>query len=282
MRTAPLAIAALVALGLALFALERLRPLRVPTRALGPRLWVNGVVSALALATAGLAVRPVAASLLGFAAAERFGLIAGSGLSGPPAWAAAVLLLDLSFYYWHRANHRWRFLWRFHNVHHVDPDLDLSTALRFHFGEVALSAGFRAVQVVVIGPAPAAYLAYEMLFQANTLFHHSNVSLPLKVERALNRLLVTPRMHGIHHSQVMGETNSNYSVVFPWWDRVHRSLVLAVRQRDIAIGVPGYARPADNRLTALVAMPFRPQRDYWGDLARPARTAPEAATRLVE
>ena len=282
MRTAPLAVAALSVLALALFALERVRPLRVPTRALGPRLWVNGVVSALALATAGLAVRPVAVNLLGWTAAEPFGLVAGSGLSGPPAWVAAFLLLDLSFYYWHRANHRWRLLWRFHNVHHVDPDLDVSTALRFHFGEVALSAGFRAVQVLVIGPAPAAYLAYEVLFQANTLFHHSNVSLPLPVERALNRLLVTPRMHGIHHSQVMGETNSNYSVVFPWWDRIHRSLVLGVRQRDIAIGVPGYARPGDNRLPTLALMPFRPQRDYWGDLARPPRTAARAGGRVVE
>jgi sterol desaturase/sphingolipid hydroxylase (fatty acid hydroxylase superfamily) len=283
MRSAPVALAALAAFALALFALERLRPLRAPTRALGPRLWVNGVVSALALVTAGLAVRPVAVKLLGWTAAEPFGLIAGSGLSGPAAGAAAFLLLDLSFYYWHRANHRWRILWRFHNVHHVDPDLDLSTALRFHFGEVALSAGFRAVQVLVIGPSAAAYLAYETVFQANTLFHHSNVRVPLGIERTLNRLLVTPRMHGIHHSQVMGETNSNYSVVFPWWDWLHRSLVLGVRQRDIAIGVPGYARPADNRLGALFAMPFRPQRDYWGDVARPARTGPPgAATRMAE
>jgi sterol desaturase/sphingolipid hydroxylase (fatty acid hydroxylase superfamily) len=283
MRPAPLVFAALAALALALFALERWRPLRTPTRPLGPRLWVNGVVSAAALLAAGLAVRPVAVRLLGWTAGEPFGLVAGSGLAGPAGWAAAFLLLDLSFYYWHRANHTFRLLWRFHNVHHVDPDLDVSTALRFHFGEVALSAAFRALQVLAIGPAPAAYLAYEMLFQANTLFHHSNVSLPLKVERGLNRLLVTPRMHGIHHSQVRGETNSNYSVVFPWWDRLHRSLVLGVRQRDIAIGVPGYARPADNRLPALAAMPFRDQRDYWGGRDRPARIAtPDGATRMAE
>jgi sterol desaturase/sphingolipid hydroxylase (fatty acid hydroxylase superfamily) len=192
-------------------------------------------------------------------------------------WIGAFLLLDLSFYYWHRANHRWPLLWRFHNVHHVDPDLDVSTALRFHFGEVLLSAGFRAVQVLLIGPPVAAYMAYEVVFQANTLFHHSNVRLPLRVERVLHRLLVTPRMHGIHHSQVKGETDSNYSVVFPWWDRLHRSLVLGIPQRDVAIGVPGYARPEDNRLAALALVPFRRQRDYWGELRRPARTASSAA-----
>jgi sterol desaturase/sphingolipid hydroxylase (fatty acid hydroxylase superfamily) len=281
MRPAVVAILALVAFALGLFALERVRPLRAPTRALLPRLWVNGVVSALAMVTAGLAVRPVAVTLLGWTAAERFGLIAALSLPGLVGGGATFLLLDLSFYYWHRANHAWPILWRFHNVHHVDPDLDVSTALRFHFGEVALSAGFRAVQVLLIGPPAAAYIAYELLFQANTLFHHSNVRLPLGLERTLHWLLVTPRMHGIHHSRVRGETNSNYSVVFSWWDRLHRSLVLGIRQRDISVGVPGYARPEDNRLARLAALPFQRQRDYWGELARPARTSAAGAANTM-
>jgi sterol desaturase/sphingolipid hydroxylase (fatty acid hydroxylase superfamily) len=282
-RTHAAGVLALAAFAAALFVLERLRPLRASTRALLPRLWVNGVFSALALLTAGLAVRPVAVTLLGWTSVERFGLVAGLGPGGLAGGVAAFLLLDLSFYYWHRANHRASLLWRFHNVHHVDPDLDVSTALRFHFGEVLLSAGFRALQVLAVGPPAAAYLAYELVFQANTLFHHGNVRLPLRLERALNRVLVTPRMHGIHHSQVQGETNSNYSVVFPWWDRLHRTLVLGIPQRDVAIGVPGYSGPEDNRLLALVALPFRRQRDYWGGLARPARAAsPAGARRMVE
>ena len=157
-------------------------------------------------------------------------------MPAPAAFVAGFLLLDLSFYYWHRLNHRWAPLWRFHNVHHVDPDLDVSTALRFHFGEVLLSAAFRAAQVLLIGPAVSAYLAYELVFQANTLFHHSNVRLPLRVERALSWVLVSPRMHGIHHSDVRAETDSNYSVVFPWWDRLHATLVLGVPQRAITVG----------------------------------------------
>src|SRR5918999_397651 len=128
------------------------------------------------------------------------------------------LLTDLSFYYWHRANHAWPLLWRFHNAHHIDPDLDVSTAMRFHFVEIGYSAAFRALQVIVIGGPAWAFVVYETAFQLNTLFHHSNMRLPIGVERWLNLVLVTPRMHGIHHSKRFDEINSNWSSVFPWWD----------------------------------------------------------------
>src|SRR5213076_3351242 len=100
------------------------------------------------------------------------------------------LLLDVSFYYWHRANHAWPFLWRFHNAHHVDPDLDVSTAVRFHFVEIGFSAAFRALQVTLIGGTPWVFVAYEMAFQLNTLFQHSNMRLPVALERALVLVLV--------------------------------------------------------------------------------------------
>jgi sterol desaturase/sphingolipid hydroxylase (fatty acid hydroxylase superfamily) len=119
------------------------------------------------------------------------------------------------------------------------------------------------VQILVIGVSPWVYAAYELVFQANTLFHHSNVRLPIRFERALNRLLLTPRMHGIHHSQVRRETNSNYGVVFPWWDRLHRTLGLDIPQAEITIGVPGYSRPEDNRRWDATWLPFRRQRDDW-------------------
>ncbi|MGH7998479.1 MAG: sterol desaturase family protein, partial [Brasilonema sp.] len=175
----------------------------------------------------------------------------------------AFLLMDLTFYYWHRANHRFPFLWRFHNVHHIDPDLDVSTGFRFHFVEIVLSAGFRVLQVALIGVSVETYIIYELVFQVNTLFHHSNVRLPLGVERLLNMILVTPRMHSIHHSQVHDETNSNFSVVFSWWDRLHQTLQLNVFQPDIDIGVPAYSSFEDNKLQHILIMPFQKQRDYW-------------------
>jgi sterol desaturase/sphingolipid hydroxylase (fatty acid hydroxylase superfamily) len=148
-------------------------------------------------------------------------------------------------------------------VHHIDPYLDVSTGFRFHFGEVGMSAVFRVAQVLLIGISMPAFAVYELVFQANTLFHHSNLWLPIRLERLLNKVLVTPRMHGIHHSQVRRENNSNYGVVFPWWDRVHRTLGLNIPQAEIAIGIPGYSQPDDNRLRNALLMPFRKQRDYW-------------------
>ena len=100
-------------------------------------------------------------------------------------------------------------------------------------------------------------------------FHHSNLRLPIRLERTLNKLIVTPRMHGIHHSQLQHETNSNYGVVFPWWDRLHRTLGLNVPQSEIKIGVPGYSRPEDNRFINALLMPVRKQREYWPRANKP-------------
>jgi sterol desaturase/sphingolipid hydroxylase (fatty acid hydroxylase superfamily) len=116
-------------------------------------------------------------------------------------------------------------------------------------------------------------------FQCATLFHHSNVRLPIRLERALNKVIVTPRMHGIHHSIVKDETNSNYSVIFRWWDVLHGTLRLNIKQADIIIGVPAYMDRQDNNLFNLLMMPFRKQRDYWRqtDGKTPKRRLPAEA-----
>lgn len=259
----------------ALFVVERYLPLRNARAALFTRLVINLAISGLAFLTALIAVRPAALHALSWATDKPFGLM---HLVAAPRWARSIagfLLLDLSFYYWHIINHRIPVLWRFHNVHHIDPDLDVSTGFRFHFGEVLLSTLFRVVQVSLIGMSFATFAAYELVFQANTLFHHSNVRLPIRLERMLNMVLVTPRMHGIHHSQVRCEANSNFGVVFCWWDRLHRSLGLNIPQSQIQIGVAGYSCPDDNRLWHTLTLPFRKQRDYWH---RPDGTTPSRDT----
>jgi sterol desaturase/sphingolipid hydroxylase (fatty acid hydroxylase superfamily) len=246
-----------------LFLLERRFPLRRPTCSVLRRLVVNLALAALAFGTAAVTVRPVVLSLFGWTDARDFGLLYLLPL--PVAGRAIVgfLIMDLAFYYWHRVNHRWPFLWRFHNVHHIDPDLDVSTSFRFHFGEVALSVAFRVLQVTLSGVSAWTYGIYELAFQLNTLFHHSNLRLPIALERALNRVLVTPRMHGIHHSQVRGETNSNFSVVLSWWDRLHGTVRLNVPRDAITIGVPAYTLPGDHTLWRALTLPFRRQREYW-------------------
>jgi len=126
-----------------------------------------------------------------------------------------------------------------------------------------MSAGFRVAQILLLGVSPVNFAIYELVFQANTLFHHSNVRLPFMAERWLNLILVTPRMHGIHHSEIRRENNSNFSVVFPWWDRLHRTLRLNIPQSQIVIGIPGYAAITDTKVGDALLMPFKRQRDYW-------------------
>jgi sterol desaturase/sphingolipid hydroxylase (fatty acid hydroxylase superfamily) len=162
-------------------------------------------------------------------------------------------------YCWHWLNHRVPFLWRFHHVHHTDLDLDVSTAFRFHFGEMLLSVAARSIQVVVVGASPLAALAYEVVLEASTEFHH-NSRLPLRLERVLSWFIITPRAHGIHHSIVARETNSNYSNFLMLWDRLHRTLRLNVRQDEIIIGVPDYRDARELNLISLLLMPFRRQR----------------------
>ena len=270
---------AAVALFALLFALERFFPLRQGTRSLIGRLLVNVAISALTFLAAVTLVQPAAQWALHWSTDRPFGLV---HLLTFPIWLELVvsfLLMDLAFYYWHLANHRAPFLWRFHNVHHTDPELDVSTAFRFHFGEIALSSVFGVIQISLIGISPWAFAVYQMVFQLEVLFHHSNLRLPIRFERFLSKLLVTPRMHGIHHSQVQRENNSNFGTVFPWWDRLHRTLGLNIPQSEIHIGIPGYSLPEDNTVPSALLMPFRRQRDYWrnpdGTVVEPAKTSVE-------
>jgi len=252
-----------VAVFLALLLVETRFSLRQRKRPKLERYLINMGVSALALATGAYIVAPVALRLASWTSESSFGLLGVISLPFTAEFIIGFLLMDLTFYYWHRANHSIPILWRFHNVHHVDPDLDVSTSFRFHFGEVLYSVGFRGLQVYLIGIPLFTYLVYELVFQCATMFHHSNVRLPITVERWLNKIVVTPRMHGIHHSIVEEETNSNFSVIFRWWDLLHGTLKLNVKQSEIVIGVPAYLEPDDNKFVNLLVLPFRKQREYW-------------------
>jgi sterol desaturase/sphingolipid hydroxylase (fatty acid hydroxylase superfamily) len=246
-----------------LMIVEQVVPLRQRTRPFFRRLLKNLLLTAAVFLVGSLVVRNTGLWASNWTAGRGFGLVF---LVSLPKWfrvVAGILLMDLTFYYWHRANHRIRLLWRFHNVHHIDPDLDVSTSFRFHFIEIAYSAIFRIVQMLVIGADPFTYAIYETVFNAETMFHHSNTRLPFRFERWLNKIIVTPRMHGVHHSAVGTETHSNYSVIFPWWDRLNKTLVLNVPQPSIRIGVPGYLEEKDNRFRNLVVMPFVKQKRYW-------------------
>ncbi len=202
--------AAFLAVFFLLLVLESLIPLRRRKRAQGRRLAVNLLITAISFGVGVAVLRPVA--LLGvstWAQSASFGLLPWSGLPFWIQFLLGFLWMDFSFYWWHRINHVYPLLWRFHNVHHIDPDMDVSTAFRFHFAETFYSTAFRVLQVGAAGIIPFTYLLYEFIFNLATMFHHSNLRLPLGIERLLNKIIVTPRMHGVHHSAVGPETNSN-------------------------------------------------------------------------
>src|SRR5829696_9344160 len=247
----------------ALVWLERRRPLREERESKLTRSARNLAVAAVGAAALRLTEAPLAGRLTALVERRRWGLLK---LVRLPLWlevALACLLLDYTLYLWHVVTHRVPFLWRFHVVHHADLDLDATTALRFHFAELVLSVPWRAAQILLIGVSPPALSAWQSLLFLSIMFHHSNVRLPLEIERRLNAFVVTPRMHGIHHSTVKEETNSNWSSGLTVWDWLHGTLRLNVPQNKITIGVPAYLDPNDVELQDVLKLPFVEQRQTW-------------------
>ena len=178
------------------------------------------------------------------------------GLGLRPMWwnlALDLLLLDLWIYGWHRINHILPFLWRFHEVHHRDEMLDATSAVRFHFGEVVLSALVRGVVIFIFSIPLTSVVVFETLVALATLFHHSNLRLPAGFESQLSRLIITPRLHWIHHHALRRDTDSNYATVLSFWDLVFKSRSPNVRFADMKLGVEG---KADIPLKQLLILPF--------------------------
>lgn len=177
-----------------------------------------------------------------------------------PVWLEyfiAFLILDFTNYLWHILNHKLPLLWRFHIVHHTDLDLDVTTATRFHYGELIGSVFFRGAFVFLSGAGAMQVLIYEIVFEAATQFHHSNLKLPVKVEKIINAVFVTPGMHGIHHSIIKNETESNYGVIFSFWDRICKTIQLRAEQNAVITGVASYRNAKELTAGFLLAMPFK-------------------------
>lgn len=251
-----------------LFIIETKFQLRKRVMSRWKRIFINFIVSIPSFALLRLMFIPLMVWLAYQNQQWNFGL---NYLYDAPVWikfAIAFILLDYSNYLWHILLHKLPFMWRFHLVHHTDLDLDVTTAFRFHFGELIGSVFFRGAAVLLIGASPLAVLIYEIIFEAATEFHHTNMKLPFKFEKALNILFVTPRMHGIHHSMVKRETDSNFSIIFSFWDRIHKTVRLNVHQNDIVTGVPVYANENELTISNLLKLPFTKIRK-WKESERP-------------
>ncbi|MET3114200.1 sterol desaturase/sphingolipid hydroxylase (fatty acid hydroxylase superfamily) [Pedobacter sp. CG_S7] len=259
-KAAPL----LAAVFVILFIAERRRKLRKPSQPLIKRMVTNSIVAAPAFGLLRFVFLPAMVKLA--LKNKRYGV--GYLLPFSPflRLLTTFLILDYGNYLWHVLNHKIPLLWRFHLVHHTDLDLDTLTAFRFHFGEMIGSVFFRGLFVFLSGATAKEVLAYELLFESATQFHHSNMRIPRKLEACLNKIIVTPSMHGIHHSVNKDETDSNYAVIFSFWDSMHQTFKFNPDQKQIIIGVPEYRDASQMTVRYLLTMPFKKQYNYQSNM----------------
>lgn len=217
----------------------------------GARNLTIGVVNGLVL-TLGFSGLVVAASRWGLA--HPIGLLHRVRLPAGVERLLGFAAFDLWMYGWHRANHAIPWLWRFHRVHHSDLAVDVTSALRFHAGEMVLSAVLRLAVIPLLGITFGDLVLYELILQPVIYFHHSNIRFPARWDRLMRVVIVSPNMHRVHHSDRVEETNSNYASIFSWWDRLWRTY----RERDLAAvryGLTTFREPQWQTLRGLLVTP---------------------------
>jgi sterol desaturase/sphingolipid hydroxylase (fatty acid hydroxylase superfamily) len=249
------------AVGFALLAAwEVLAPRRALTVAKSLRWFGNLGLAALNVLLVRLLFPLAAVGVASFAAANGWGLLNHFGV---PAWLAlplAVIALDLVIWLQHVIVHAVPALWRLHRVHHADLDFDLTTGLRFHPIEIALSMLIKFAAIVVLGPPLLAVLVFEVLLNVTSMFGHANIRLPAALDRVLRWIVVTPEMHRVHHSVEDDETHSNFGFNLPWWDRLFGTYRAQPRagHATMAIGIHGHRDAHEvNRLPGMLLLPFR-------------------------
>ncbi len=176
-----------------------------------------------------------------------------------PYWLKAVLAVaffDFVLWVWHLLNHEVPLLWRFHRVHHTDLNMDVTTATRFHLGELAISAGIKMGLIYLLGADLFMVFLFESLLLLTAQFQHSSVKVPWWFERVWWLFAVPPSMHRIHHSVVIKERDSNYGTIFSFWDRLLGTMTRGVDQDRIRIGLGAYPRWDQVGLGRLLIMPF--------------------------
>lgn len=226
-------VALAIALGLGLM-LERLRPHTKLRPAWGTNLglWaVDGVAMAVVCGACGWVVAD-------WAATQGLGLLAGAGARPWIAVGVGIFGLDAVSYLWHRANHKHPLLWRFHQVHHADTSFHVTTALRFHPGELLVALPVRLAAVVALGVPPQGVLLFEVVFGVANLLDHGNFDLPSRLEPIVRRVLITPALHRTHHAANWRELDTNFGTVFSIWDRLGRTFQASATDRRVATGLP--------------------------------------------
>ncbi len=240
----------------ALWLAESLAPMFAGRRARWSHLSANLSLGALnAVVAAGIAF-----ALLGvteWARLNEIGLLNALPLPAWAQWVLAIVLFDCWQYAWHRLNHQAPFLWRFHAVHHADAEMDVTSGVRFHPGEMILSFLARLAVLPALGMTLPQLLLYEAISLPIILFHHSNLKISERWDRRLRWLIVTPRMHTVHHSRWQPETDSNYASFLSVWDRLFGSFRLRAKLEEISLGLDHWEPREWRSLPGMLAAPFR-------------------------
>ncbi len=248
---------------------ERSHPLRPRTQAEPRRSARNLALGALSLAVVAGIETPLVNAVAGRVEPRRLGLAQRLPLPRLARDMLGVLLMNYTIYLWHVATHKVPLLWRLHLVHHVDLDLDASTALRFHGVDMLVSVPVRLLQVRLLGVSTRALEAWRRFFFLSVLFHHSNWRLPRGLDRRVSMLLTTPAMHGLHHTAREDLTNANWSSGLSVWDRLHGTLLHeADGPANRPIGVPAVREPAALGVRRSLLQPFAAPIEAWRPPAR--------------
>lgn len=179
-----------------------------------------------------------------------------------PDWLDIIftlLFLDFAIYFQHVISHKWKLLWRLHQIHHTDLEIDASTAVRFHPLEIMISMVYKVVCIYLIGADPVAVIAFEIILNGTATFNHSNVNIPIRIDKYLRWILITPDTHRIHHSTVQSETDSNYGFSISLWDRLFKTYVAEPHktQTTIDIGLPQHRQQDELGFIQLLLLPFK-------------------------
>ncbi len=215
---------------------------------------VNGGLWVVDTAVIGAVCGACGFTAAAWAARNGFGVLNQAAVSPWTAIPFTVLVLDLTSYGWHWANHRVRFLWRLHQVHHSDPAFTVSTGIRFHPGELLLSLPIRLAAVVLIGAPVGAVLVFEVAFAFANLMEHGDINLPRRAERWIARICITPAVHRRHHTKVGPERDTNFGTIFSFWDRVFGTFTPNDSATKVETGLPDMG---DLGLSRLLVIPLR-------------------------
>ena len=230
--------------GLLLFlGIETLAPKRPWRESRFKRLIFHGGIAALNTILIRLLIYVPLLLWIVYVEQQGWGISRWLGLTGWLELLATLVVLDLFDYFWHRANHRVIFLWRFHKAHHADTAMDVTTALRFHPGELTISALAKAIWIAIWGPTAIAWFLFEAMVSLCAQFHHSNVDFPDRVEGAISALIVTPRFHASHHAVDRQYGDANFSTIFSLWDRLLHTYERpegsnAIFNKEYGLGLP--------------------------------------------